>query len=413
MPDRRTQTLQRHAGRWVLSLLVLVPALSAAPGIALAAPDIEILLRGITVKEEHDTLVELRVLNPGDVTKSISLPDRVEARIDNGRDKETIFLTRTADTPASISVAAHGFAAASYHLPSGVAGRDVVLSIPAWSSQTVSVIRPAPIRLASAQVAEEADMAAAIAENQPAPPPTDRTAGNLFLDNLSIYEPIYAVYGPGTNTQARIQISFKYKLFGSQNPVAESHGLHFAYTQRMFWDLAAQSSPFRNVDYQPELIYVTRPVTVDHGITLAAQAGVRHESNGREGPASRSINSLYVAPMAAIPLGGGYRLSVAPRLSLYVGDKSENPDIVRYRGHAGLLLEIGRDYGLRLSTSTRFNPGSGKGAFNADLSYPLPLLLGGGPDVYIFAQSFIGYGENLLDYDRRTTRLRLGLALVR
>lgn len=409
MPYRRTQASQRHRGRWILSLFVLVLSLPVAPGIVFAAPDIEILLHSISFKEEHGDLVELRILNPGDVTNSITLPDRVEARIDNGTGKQTIILTRTVDTPASISVAAHGFAAANYHLPVSGAWQNAVLSIPAWSSQTVPLPRPTPVRLA-----EEADMGADIAEGRSAVSPTDRTAGNLFIDNLSIYEPIYAVYGPGTNTQARIQISFKYKLFGSQNPgVGPPQGLHFAYTQRMFWDLAAQSSPFRNVDYQPELIYVTRPVAVDRGITLAAQAGVRHESNGREGPQSRSVNSLYVAPMAAIPLGGNYRLSVAPRFSIYVGDKSENPDIVRYRGHVGLLLGIGKDYGLRLSTSTRFNPGSGKGAFNADLSYPLPLLLGGGPDVYIFTQSFIGYGENLLDYDRHTTRLRFGLALVR
>ena len=117
--------------------------------------------------------------------------------------------------------------------------------------------------------------------------------------------------------------------------------------------------------------------------------------------------------MAAIPLGGGYRLSIAPRLSLFVGDKSDNPDIRRYRGNTGLFMEVGEDNGLRLSTSTRFNIGSGKGALSADLSYPLRRILGGGPDFYLFGQSFIGYGENLLDYDRNTRRLRVGIALIR
>jgi hypothetical protein len=48
------------------------------------------------------------------------------------------------------------------------------------------------------------------------PAPGDRKVGNAFIDNLGPYEPIYAVYGPGTNTEARIQISFKYRLFGSR-----------------------------------------------------------------------------------------------------------------------------------------------------------------------------------------------------
>ena len=57
--------------------------------------------------------------------------------------------------------------------------------------------------------------------------------------------------------------------------------------------------------------------------------------------------------------------------------------------------------------------GSGKGALEANLSYPLDRLLGGGPDLYLFGQGFVGYGENLLDYDVHTTRFRVGFALVR
>lgn len=87
------------------------------------------------------------------------------------------------------------------------------------------------------------------------PPPSDRTVGNAFVENLSAYEPIYAAYGPGTNSEARVQISFRYQLFGSRTREGQSaslgDGLYFAYTQRMFWDLGADSSPFRNIDFQP------------------------------------------------------------------------------------------------------------------------------------------------------------------
>src|SRR3546814_983218 len=76
----------------------------------------------------------------------------------------------------------------------------------------------------------------------------------------------------------------------------------------MFWDLGAYSSPFRNIDFQPELFYLTPSTTLSNGISLSAQGGIRHESNGRDGDASRSINSIYIAPMAAIPLGDGYNL---------------------------------------------------------------------------------------------------------
>src|SRR3546814_18179315 len=97
----------------------------------------------------------------------------------------------------------------------------------------------------------------------------------------------------------------------------------------MFWDLESKSSPFRNIDFQPELIYITPTVGLTGDIAMTVQAGIRHESNGRDGPQSRSINSIYIAPMATLPIAGDYRLTFAPRLSLYVGNKSDNPDIVR------------------------------------------------------------------------------------
>jgi outer membrane phospholipase A len=181
----------------------------------------------------------------------------------------------------------------------------------------------------------------------------------------------------------------------------------------MFWDLGADSSPFRNIDFQPELFYSTPPKALSDDTTLSAQIGLRHESNGRDGGFSRSLNTIYVAPMAAFSLGTKTRLTVAPRAWLYAGDLSDNPDVRRYRGNSGISFEIGQDDGLRLSTSSRINFSSGKGSIAADLSYPLRRILGGGPDFYLFGQSFVGYGENLLDYNRRTTRLRIGVALVR
>lgn len=409
MPRRPFETGQQQ-GVCKTSLGLLSFALWAAtPVTAMAASDIEVLLSATTLREgEHEALVELRLLNPSEDESSVTLPERIEAWVENDDGGRTVILTRAAQTPARRVVPAHGFVAASYRLPAEAVQDGAYLSIPGWSTQTVRLTLPA-----SVQMADQERNGSALVLSQPAAAPTDKAAGNAFLANLSAYEPIYGVYGPGTNSEARIQISFKYQLFGSPVANSDPEGLHFAYTQRMFWDLGAHSSPFRNIDFQPELIYITPSTTLGSGITLAAQAGIRHESNGRDGVDSRSVNSLYVAPMAAITMGGGYRLSIAPRFSIYIGDKSDNPDIVRYRGNTGLFVEIGKDDGLRLSTTTRYNPRSGKAAINADLSYPLPRLLGGGPDFYLFAQSFVGYGENLLDYDRQVSRLRIGVALVR
>lgn len=397
---------------------ILSVTLLATPGPVSAREDVEVLIGAAQARQaDGAVLVELRFLNDGAAPRPIALPDRIEADLAQGAGHRRVWLDRAEGTPPTVTVEPGGFARARYRLAAGEAAEGALLSVPAWKTQqvaTVSVPAQAGI-LATAQPDGEPPETASA--SLPPPPPSDRKTGNAFIDNLLVYQPIFAAYGPGTNTEALIQLSFRYKLFGSRQrndlPPSWRDGLHFAYTQRMFWDLEADSSPFRNIDYQPELIYIAPSVTLDNRFTLSAMAGIRHESNGRDGDASRSINSIYAAPMAAIPLGDGYRLTVAPRLSLYIGDKSDNPDIVRYRGHGALFMEVGKDDGLRLSTSTRFNFSSAKGAVSADLSYPLPRLLGGGPDVYLFGQSFIGYGENLLDYNRRVTRFRIGLALVR
>lgn len=362
--------------------------------------------------------VDLRLLNAGDKAKTVVLPDRVEARLTQANGTCSLWLERDTATPASLIVASGGFVAARYHISSPMIAEGGTLSIPAWSDQRIALAATSTLSSPSVAMVEPRPEGASVTGSDViTPPPTDRSVGNAFLGNLSAYEPIYAVYGPGTNTEARIQFSFKYQLFGSHVRETGSRsledGLYFAYTQRMFWDLGADSSPFRNIDYQPELFYLSPAAALSEKTTLSGQIGLRHESNGRSGDASRSINSVYVTPMAAFSLGGDTRLVVAPRLWLYLGDRSDNPDIRRYRGNSGLFMEVGEADGLRLSASTRFNISSGKGSVAADISYPLRRILGGGPDFYLFGQSFVGYGENLLDYDKPTTRFRMGVALVR
>ncbi|ALG60491.1 MULTISPECIES: phospholipase A [Citromicrobium] len=388
----------------------LAIAIAAVP--AMAQDGIETLIGSVEEQADNGTVqVTIRVLNGGDAIRTVALPDRVEAWLSTDDDSQTVWLKRTPAMPASVDIAPGGFASAHYRLSDSAITPGTLLSVPAWGGQRLAVTRA--ISLVQTERALQAQAASAL----PTPPASDRSVGNAFLENLSAYEPIYAVYGPSRYSEARIQLSFRYQLFGSRaredRPSSLTDGLYFAYTQRMFWDLGADSSPFRNIDYQPEFFYLSPPVVRGGRATVSAQIGLRHESNGRDGDASRSLNTAYIAPMAAFSLGNEWRLTVAPRLWLFAGDRSENPDIRRYRGNTGLFVEVGHQDGVRLTSSSRFNFSSGKGAVSADLSYPLRHILGGGPDFYLFGQSYLGYGENLLDYDRHVTRFRVGLALVR
>jgi len=125
------------------------------------------------------------------------------------------------------------------------------------------------------------------------------------------------------------------------------------------------------------------------------------------------MNTVYIQPVMRWGLGdNGWSIEAGPRLWAFVGDRQDNPDIERYRGNTGLFLAIGDEDGVRLSTNSRYNFESGKGAVEGELSYPVSSAIAG-VNLYLFAQGFYGYGETLRDYNRRQQRLRLGIGISR
>lgn len=398
--------------------MAALAAASLSAGAAVAAAPVQMLVGAIRPTSDP-TVLDVEIVTVNDGGTGFSVPDRLSALLADGLSGRTVVLDRIDKGAAAFpAVQPGGFGRAVYRLklPDDLAGRAITLSLPEASAPRFA-LDPAP-------------RATAATPPQPTPPPltpppltppppmasTKPESGNAFLANLSAYAPIYAVYGPGTNSDARLQISFKYQFFGRARAVGRGqpweNGIHFAYTQRMFWNLGPDSSPFRSVDFMPELFYLIPAARVGDRLTLGAQLGFRHESNGRAGIDSRSLNMLYVQPVATVPLGD-YALTAGPRLWIYTGSLKDNPDVKRYRGNAGLLLELGADDGFRLTTTGRLNPGSGKGAIDAELSYPLDAIVDTKLNLYVFGQAFAGYGENLRDYNRSTKRLRIGIGIIR
>lgn len=363
--------------------------------------------------------VDLLFANAGDRPESVAAPERVNAELRVHERAIPVVLQRVSSERSPIAVAAGGFQRIGYRLelPTELAaGTLAMLSVPALSSNSAAIIVPrSPAAAAQARTAiTPAPALPALESATVAELP--RQSGNMFLPGLSAYEPIYAVSGAGTNTNVKLQLSFKYQLFGEQGVFGSRRswldGLHFAYTQRMYWDTEQSSLPFRNIDFQPELIYLLQSRGHEGQPRYRVQLGLRHESNGREGPASRSVNIAYLQPTLATSVAG-QDVTIGPRAWFYFGGQDGNENIERYRGHAGLSLGIGNDDGLRLTSFARYNIGSDKGAAQIDVSYPLSRLIWDRLNLYVYGQLYAGYGENLLDYDRRATRARIGVAIVR
>ncbi|MBI5335965.1 MAG: phospholipase A [Burkholderiales bacterium] len=211
---------------------------------------------------------------------------------------------------------------------------------------------------------------------------------------------------------AKLQISLRAKV--AEGLLLPQADLWFAYTQVSMWQLwnRKDSAPFRSTDYQPEAIYVV-PVPRWLGELPAgwrwqmAQLGLAHQSNGQSEPLSRSWNRVYLA--AGFERG---ELGLSVRADQRLGDAADdddNPDLTDYLGTLGLTASWlpGRAV-AQLNWRTR--PGHlDRGAWTLDWTYPVDPARPAGLRWYV--QLFSGYGETLLDYNRRQTSLGLGFTL--
>lgn len=242
-----------------------------------------------------------------------------------------------------------------------------------------------------------------------------------FAQHFAPYEPMYFV-GGWRAPQIKFQISIRYRLLTPNGPLVTKYpllgGFNFAYSQTSFWDWSDPNQPFfYDSSYRPEFFYFLENVPrlqLPPGWQFGAQVGVGHESNGRKNPDHRSLNIVFLRPIFTISdRSSSLFFTFAPKIYGYIGDIALNPDMPRYRGYADYRFVMGLRDGLQLAIVGRAGNHLDRGSGQFDLTYPLTKLLNGNADLSIDAQYFIGYGESLLSYNRRSQAFRIGFALVR
>jgi phospholipase A1 len=222
---------------------------------------------------------------------------------------------------------------------------------------------------------------------------------------------------PMENTEVKLQVSLKVPLSYSDLLMAND-ALYFGFTLKSFWQLYNKeiSAPFRETNYNPEIYYEVPVATEVLNGTLLTRFGIEHESNGRTQLLSRSWNRAYVLfgygqSNWGVALRPWYRLPEDAKeddgdpLTPPPSKGDDNPDIEDYMGHFELIGAYKTD-GLQYSGMLRQNFGTGKGAVELGMSFPLWGRMHG------YVELFSGYGESLIDYNHKVNRIGLGILLT-
>ncbi|MCC6138985.1 MAG: phospholipase A [Nitrospira sp.] len=206
------------------------------------------------------------------------------------------------------------------------------------------------------------------------------------------------------STEVKFQFSFKLKAL----EVKERFDLWLGYTQLSFFQMynKARSAPFRESNYEPELMGVIHTDYDLFGLKgRFINLGLVHQSNGRSDPLSRSWNRIYAQ------FGferGPFGLTIRPWYRIREGWSGDNnPDIAEYMGRGDLVATYVVDgHTLSLLLRSNLNFWNFHGATQLNWSFPLYHQVKG------YVQLFTGYGESLIDYNHYQTTIGAGFLLI-
>lgn len=230
---------------------------------------------------------------------------------------------------------------------------------------------------------------------------------------LKDYNGHYFIAG-NSGDQVKVMTSFKYAIL-----YPHDIGLYTAYTQTMFWDLYKKSSPFRNIDYNPEFFWELKSNANHWSARLCWIKGFRicpieHKSNGRYGPESRSLNRGY--GLVFYDFGKKINAGGTLKIFYYYNVASQNKDIQEYTGNFSneffVQLRTKGKYLEQEKISYRFGFGNNTSFINGwhELNIRTRIITSR-IQMFLFAQYYYGYMESLLDYNIKEQRFRIGLQL--
>lgn len=209
--------------------------------------------------------------------------------------------------------------------------------------------------------------------------------------------------------ELKFQLSFKTKVL--QHIFGEKTGgdVWIAYTQSSRWQVynETQSRPFRETNYEPELLFIL-PTNYNLFGLQGVYSGISltHQSNGRANPLSRSWNRIIFHAGLEV---NNWSVIFKPWIRISEDfEDDNNPNIENYIGRAELLVAYKhKKHQVSFTGCHSLNSGDNNRG-SVKLDYAAQLY----NNLKIYTQFFYGYGESLIDYNHKQTTIGIGLSLV-
>ncbi len=224
--------------------------------------------------------------------------------------------------------------------------------------------------------------------------------------NFGMYKDNYFITGVPTNktinsstADAKYQISIRQRLFKTTMPFNTQ--LYLTYSQKSFWNIYADSSPFSDNNYNPGIL-LNKPIIYQNQLKGMMVCAFEHESNGEGGLESRSLNYVTIS---GIYFFNAYFHMQAKFWCGSLG--KENADLFAYRGY-GLAAMNFRSKKDRFGASVTLNPIKNL-SFNTQVEISFKLLKN--ENQFLFIQWYNGYGESLLHYNEYSSMIRVGMCI--
>lgn len=225
----------------------------------------------------------------------------------------------------------------------------------------------------------------------------------LYKDNYFVVGTSVGNEWPSkTNSDVKFQISIAQRLTRATLPW--NTYLYLFFTEKVLWNVFEKSMPMRDLNFNPGIGW-SKPFFIKDRYVGKMTLIVEHESNGRDGDASRSWNKVSLSGSVLV----SDWLMVHSKFWIPIVDSDNNRDILRYSGIWQSGFEVSLKDRKFIFGATFVKRRGWNLNFNSILEFSWRIHRKS--NQYFFVQYYNGYGECLLDYNQFHSRLRAGIVI--